>query len=93
MTSERAQAYGRVTRTLDGLSLTPEQQAVIREAADGLLFSEDLAADAPAREALAELRALAGKLVDDDVLEPGTVERLVGEVEDCGPVASVAPVA
>lgn len=89
MTSERAQAYGRVMRTLEGLSLLPEQQAVIREAADSLLFSEDLAADGPAREALAELRSLAGRLVDEDVLEPETVERLVGDVEDCGPVAPV----
>lgn len=89
MTPERAQAYGRVMRTLDGLSLTPDQQAIIREAADSLIFSEDLAADASAREALAELRALAGGLVGDDLLEAETVERLVAEIEDCGPVASV----
>lgn len=78
-------------RLLQELSLTPDQQAVIREAADALLFSEDLAADAQAREALAELRTLAGKLVEDDVLGGETVERLVGEIEDCGPVATVAP--
>jgi len=90
MTSERAQAYGRVVRTLEDLSLTRDQQAVIREAADGLLFSEDLAADAPAREALAELHELAAALVDEDLLEPDTVERLVGDVESCGPVARVS---
>lgn len=78
-------------RLLQTLSLTPDQQAVIREAADALLFSEDLAADPQAREALAELRTLAGKLVEDDVLGGDTVERLVAEVEDCGPVVSVAP--
>lgn len=90
MTSERAQAYGRVVRTLEDLSLTRDQQAVIREAADGLLFSEDLAADAPAREALAELHELAATLVDEDLLEPDTVERLVSDVESCGPVARVS---
>lgn len=89
VTSERAQAYGRVMRGLQSLSLTPEQQAVIREAADSLLFSEDLAADAPARQALAELRELAARLVDDDVLGRDIVERLLADVEDCGPVAPV----
>ena len=78
-------------RTLQGLSLTPDQQAVIREAADSLLFSEDLAADAPARQALAELRELAARLVEDDVLGRGTVEGLMADVEDCGPLG--APVA
>lgn len=77
-------------RWLDTLSLTREQQDVIREAADSLLFSEDLAGDAHAREALAELHELAGKLIEEGLLSAATVQRLVADVEDCGPVAPVA---
>ena len=89
VTAERAQAYGRVVRTLDTLSLPAEQLDVIREAADSLLFSEDLASDAHAREALAELHELAGKLIEEGVLSPATVQKLIADVEDCGPVAPV----
>ena len=55
MTSPRAQAYGRVLRTLRDMGaakLWPVEQACIREAADALLFSRDLE-DQDARQALA----------------------------------------
>ena len=60
MNSERAQAYGRVIKTLEDMAaakLQGTEQERIRTAADTLLFSES--PDAPgAREAIEDLEAL-----------------------------------
>ena len=45
MTSERSQAYGRVTKLMDDLSaskLHASEQQIVRDAADSLFFCEDL---------------------------------------------------
>src|SRR5919197_2723980 len=56
MTSERAEAYGRLMRTLRGMGprgLLPHEEEQIREAADALLFCTGDESDDDAREALA----------------------------------------
>lgn len=92
VTSERARAYGRVVKTIDNLAaakLQPYEVASIREAADTLLFSEDISAPG-AREALAEVEALATHLVDSDRWTDDRARRLVDDVVACGPLAPVA---
>jgi hypothetical protein len=89
MTSERANAYGRVMKTLADLSaskLHGDEQQVIRDAADSLFFCEDLGADAEARAALDRVEQLAERLMASDRLSSETVGRLVADVESCGPV-------
>ncbi len=71
MTSERSQAYGRVTKLVDDFSaskLHASEQQTIRDAADALFFCEDLTADPDARAALDAVEA---------ALRPG---RTAGEV-------------
>lgn len=79
-------------KTIEDLSaskLHPQEQEVVREAADGLLFCADLASDPGADRALGELYELVDHLVESDRLAPETGRRLLGDVEACGPVAVV----
>jgi hypothetical protein len=79
-------------KTVDDLSpskLHPQEQQVVRDAADSLLFCEDLTEDTTAEQTLADLYELVDQLVDSDRLAPETGRRLVGEVEACGPLALV----
>lgn len=88
MTSERAQAYGRVTATLAEIGPTKLQAAeqdVLRDAADTLLFCEDVAGDAAAQEALASVDALLDRLVESDRWTIERAEDLRRDVEACGP--------
>lgn len=92
MTCERAQAYGRVMKTLSDLAPTkfhPHQQEIIREAADTMFFCEDVAEDAGARQAMEAMQGLADHLLANDVLLRETVERLLADLEACGPLAPV----
>lgn len=89
MTSDRSQAYGRVTRTLDDLGptkLLPEEQELVRETADALFFCEDLDADREARGGLAVCRELAGRLVESGRWLDETANRLIADLEACGPL-------
>ena len=91
MTGERAQAYGQAKTTLEDLSpgkLHAGEQDVVREAADALLFCEDLDSD-PAEQALAELYQLLDRLVESERLSPETAGRLSAAVEACGPLVPV----
>jgi hypothetical protein len=91
--SERAQAYGRVTKSLDDLSgakLHPEEQQTVREAADALFFCERLETDPTAQEALDRLYTLGDHLIEADRMLPETVRELTSRVEGCGPFAPVA---
>ena len=93
MTSERSQAYGRVTKLVDDLSaskLHPVEQQTIRDAADALFFCEDLSADAEARRALDALERLLDALVESERFTPETAGRLQADVEACGPLLAVA---
>ena len=89
----RAQAYGRVVKTLEDLSeskLHAEELQTVRDAADALFFCEDLNADPSAEQALAGLYELMDRLVESDRVQVETTERLTADVEACGPFASVA---
>jgi len=88
MTSERSQAYGRVTKLVDDLSaskLHPSEQQIVRDAADSLFFCEDLGADDEARAALAAFEQLVGNLLEAERFTAETADRLRDDVEGCGP--------
>ena len=81
--ADRAQAYGRVVKTLDELGptkLLTDEQEIIRSAADALLFEED------AYEALAQVEDLAERLVDAERWTPERARALVDDVAACGPL-------
>ncbi|MEA2473227.1 MAG: hypothetical protein QOE06_1142 [Thermoleophilaceae bacterium] len=93
MTSDRSQAYGRVTKLVDDLSgskLHPTEQQTIRDAADALFFCEDISADADARAALDGLERLIEALLEADRFTPETADRLRADVEGCGPLQPAA---
>lgn len=90
MTSERAQAYGRVMRALEELAdskLHVAEQERVREAADTLLFSEDVDRR-DVREAVEAVEALARDLVESERFTPERARALVDDVLACGPVAA-----
>jgi hypothetical protein len=83
--ADRALAYGRVVKTLDDLGptkLLPEEQDIIRSAADALLFDED------PYDALALVEDLAERLVDAERWTPERARALVDDVAACGPLAA-----
>jgi hypothetical protein len=93
MNSERAQAYGRLMRTIreDGpVALDPSESALVREAADALLFCENLATDDEARDGLTRVGDLAGDLVGSGRWGPDRAEQLLRDIECCGPMAPVS---
>ncbi len=93
MNSERAQAYGRLMLTVraDGPeALQPAEQELIREAADALLFCEDLSWDDEARDGLTRVGDLAGELVGSGRWGPDSAEQLLRDIECCGPMAPVS---
>jgi hypothetical protein len=88
MNSERSQAYGRVMKTLSDLGpakLHDDEQQLIREAADTLLFTEDAGAEA----VLNSVDQLASRLVDSGRLLEETAEKLVSDLEGCAPATAV----
>jgi hypothetical protein len=90
VTSRRAEAYGRVVRILDGpdgKELRPDEVARIREAADSLVFCEDMDLDPDARDAADVIADLAVELVESGRWDEDTAEALVSDVLACGPVA------
>jgi len=90
MNSERSQAYGRVMKTLSDLGpakLHADEQELIRDAADSLLFTED----AGAEKVLDRVDQLAARLVDAGRLLEETADKLLSDLEDCGPAPAVAP--
>jgi hypothetical protein len=90
MTSERTQAYGRVLRTLEDVGPTklhPSEQERIREAADTLIFAATLE---EAREALADIDALAEHLASTGRWTQERAAELAQDILACGPLAPVA---
>jgi hypothetical protein len=69
--------------------LEPHEQAVLREAADALFFSEDIAGDPEAGDALAHANDLAGNLVGAERWTPEHAERVLQDLERCGPAQLV----
>jgi hypothetical protein len=91
MTSDRAEAYGRIVATIEDIGATKLQSVEverIRTAADTLLFSEDLNAPG-ARDALADAEALAHALVESDRWTEERAQRLFDDLAQCGPIAHV----
>ena len=92
MTRERAQAYGRLMQiaSAEGSeALQPEERTTLREAADALFFCEDISLDEEAREALARIGDLTGTLVTSERWDPGRAERVMQDLEGCGPAQLV----
>ena len=88
MTPERSQAYGRLMKTVSASgegALEPAEQAILREAADALFFCEDITLDDDASQALARVSDLAGQLVGAERWEPDLAERVMEDLEACGP--------
>jgi hypothetical protein len=66
--------------------LLPEEQDQIREAADTLLFCQDVDSDSEAKLALDRVRALARRLAGTGRWTPDAAERLLEDLAGCGPV-------
>ena len=93
MNRQRAQAYGRVMKTLRDLGqakLLPDEQELIRDAADTLVFCVDLGAGAPGRTALGAMSALHDHLVSSGRWSPERASQLLDDVWSCGPDAQLA---
>jgi hypothetical protein len=73
--------------------LQPREQDLVREAADAMLFSDDLEQDAHARMAVAALQEMAERLIEADRWLFQTADRLMRDIEDCGPVVAAELVA
>jgi hypothetical protein len=92
MTPERAHAYRRVLHTLKELGpakLQAEEQELIRDAVDSLLFCPDLSEDSSARDCLRDVSTLCNTLVESGRWEQVTARRLVDDVTQCGPLVAV----
>ena len=92
MTSERAEAYGRLMRRLrvaDSSELLPHEEEQIREAADALLFSGGAAGDEQTRDALGDAVRLIEGLVQVGRWREESAKRLLGDLQACGPPAPV----
>ena len=88
MTAERSQAYGRVMKLLAEMGpakLQPRERDLVREAADAMLFSADFDDDAHAQMAMGALQELAETLVESERWMFQTADRMLRDVEDCGP--------
>jgi hypothetical protein len=89
MTSDRADAYQRVTTTLRDMGaakLWPAEQGCIRDAADTLLFCEDLHGE-DGRAAFASVAALSNRLVDAGRWTDTRARQLLDDIWACGPGA------
>ena len=92
VTSERADAYGRVMQIVsaDGEEqLQPAEQTELREAADALFFSTEIAGDNEARDALGRANDLAAKLMETERWSPDYAEQALRDLEACGPAQLV----
>ena len=88
MSPEQSDAYGKVMKTLDELGpakLQPQEQQLIRGAADALIFTANLRDDVAARKALREARELCRALVESSRWQEETAVRLIDDLIHCGP--------
>jgi len=86
MDNVRAEAYGRVVKTLadeGAVELSADEQLTIRTAADALLFDGD------GYDELAAVEDLVQQLVDAGRLSAERGRQLVDDVAACGPSAGV----
>ena len=88
MTPERSRAYGRLMRVADADgpgALGPDERALLRDTADALLFCAGARLDDEAADALARMGDLAGDLVGSERWDPEFAERVLTDLEACGP--------
>jgi hypothetical protein len=96
MNENRAAAYGRIVHTLRDLApakLWPREVDCVREAADALLFCDDLVADSAARSALDHVANLVQNLIDAERWTMESAGRLLDDIWACGPWSSLDAVA
>src|SRR5215217_5321715 len=92
MNAERAQAYGRVMKTLADMGpskLQPRERDLVREAADAMLFAVDPQQDAHAVMAMRALQEMAENLIESERWLFESADQLLRDIEDCGPNAPV----
>lgn len=80
-------------RTLEDVGpakLLDAERERVRAAADTLFFSEDLGTDPEAREAVADITALARHLVESERWLDESARRLLQDITACGPLQPVA---
>jgi hypothetical protein len=70
-------------------ALEPAEQTLLREAADAVFFSQDVALDEEAQEALARVGDLTGTLVGAERWESSRAEQVLQDLEACGPAQLV----
>jgi hypothetical protein len=70
-------------------ALEPDERTMLREAADALFFCEDISLDEEARAALARISDLTGTLVGSERWDPMRGERVLQDLEACGPAQLV----
>lgn len=88
MTTDRAQAYGRVMQTLADVGptkLLEDEQQRVRDAADALLFADTAEA---ARGATSDAEALTTHLTETDRWSAERADQLLEDLLACGPVRS-----
>jgi hypothetical protein len=86
-TAERSQAYGRVVQILRDVGpakLLPDEQDVLREAADALFFTDDALGDPDALAAVGRVEDLAAHLMATHRWTPERAAELVDAVVACG---------
>jgi hypothetical protein len=87
MTSERSEAYGRVMRRLadaQGVKLHDAEMAIIRDAADTLLFATSVHEDG-ASEALLLVERLMRDLAESGRWTAESAQAVADDVSGCGP--------
>ena len=89
MNTERAQAYGRMVKTLEDIGpakLQPAELERVRNAADTLIFASD--AD-EARASLEDVETLVERLVSSGRWSEERAHQLIDDLLACGPVTAV----
>jgi hypothetical protein len=88
MTSDRARAYGQLMATLreaGPAKLHADELDLIREAADVLLFCDDLEHASSAHELLGQVIAVAEGMVSSQRWTAQRLEQLIDDLAACGP--------
>ena len=73
-------------RAVGDSKLHPEEQDQIREAADTLLFCDDVDSGSDAKLALDRVRELSRRLAGTGRWTPEAADRLAEDIAGCGPV-------
>jgi hypothetical protein len=75
----------RTLADLSGAKLHPEEERIVRDAADELVLCRDFDATSSAHDALAAVYDLADQLVESGRMTRERTQSLVEDIEACGP--------